>query len=413
MLHYLVFAVFVILLLRKYEKTAILVAALACWLSLFRDPLKSVNNLSATLSLLIALWGIIMYFRRLREVPFLWCIVPVLVSYLATMNAHGYYPKQFLVIIAQYMFPCILYCIINSKERVNYFVKCASGLLILASLYCLFEEIISANPIMHWCENHTDSFTWLHDRTEHRFGIKRAQSFFSCESAFGITCTYAFLVFFTFMRDNAQIMQVKWRKSLIFLLPLCVFLTGTRSIIICFLIACISLMTAQTIRKYRFPLIAIALVLVLFMGSYFSSIYDSIFIDSTELGGSSSDMREGQWDIAFYYMAQDFWVGNGINFTGNLLNNGGEEGLFGAEGMWLPVMMDKGMIGVICTLASFILGLMEILKRKQFILVWIWVSFLLMKTITTGVGVEPTYYEVILVVLFRYKEFKKDITIRV
>ena len=158
-------------------------------------------------------------------------------------------------------------------------------------------------------------------------------------------------------------------------------------------------------------MIIVALILILFMGSYFSSVYDSIFVDSTELGGSSSDMREGQWNIAFFYMAQDFWTGNGIYFTGNLLNSGGEEGLFGAEGMWLPVMMDRGMIGVICTLSAFIIGLIYILKRKQYKLVWIWASFLLMKTITTGVGVEPTYYEVILVVLFRYLEFKKKIVV--
>ncbi len=407
MLHYIVFAIFIILLLWKYEKTAILVAALACWLSVFRDPLNSVNSLYTSLSLVIAVWGIFKYYRYLKNAPFLWCIVPALISYLFTMSAHGFYPKQFLLIIAQYLFPCILFCIINTRERLDFFVKCASGLLLLASLYCLYEESISANPIMNWCANNTVSFTWLTDRPEFRFGIKRAQSFFADVAPFGMTCAYAFLVFFIFMRDNMRVMQITWRKLLLFLLPICVFLTGTRTVILCFLIACLSLLTPQTIKKYRFQLIAIALILIAFMGPYFSSIYDSIFVDSTELGGSSSDMREVQWDIAFYYMAQDFWAGNGIYFTGNLLNKGGEEGLFGAEGMWLPVMMDRGMVGVICTLASFIIGLVEILRRKQYLLVCIWVSFLLMKTITTGVGIEPTYYEVILIILFRYKEFNE------
>lgn len=49
--------------------------------------------------------------------------------------------------------------------------------MIVATLYCFVEESISANPIMHWCENNTDSFTWLIDRKEFRFGVKRAQSF--------------------------------------------------------------------------------------------------------------------------------------------------------------------------------------------------------------------------------------------
>ena len=116
-------------------------------------------------------------------------------------------------------------------------------------------------------------------------------------------------------------------------------------------------------------------------------------------------MREGQWDIAYQFMSQDFWLGNGVHFTGEMLNSGGEAGLFGAEGMWLPIMMDRGMLGVICTLSSFILGLFYILRWKHYKMLWLWASFLLLKTITTGVGVEVTYYEIILVVLFRYAEF--------
>ena len=412
MLHYVVFIIFAILLIRNYEKTAILIAALACWLSLFKDPLNSVNNLYLTFSLIIFVWGIFKYGRQLKNAPFLWCIVPVLVSYVCTMSAHGIYLKQFLVLVAQFLFPCVLYCVINSQNRVNQFVKYISGLLILATLYCLVEESISANPIMHWCENNMDSFTWLTDRKEFRFGVKRAQSFFADVAAFGVSCIYAFIVLFTLMRDNEKVMKAKWRKLLIFLLPLCVFLTGTRSIIICFLMACVSLLTLQTVRKYFFQIVAVAFIIMLFMVPYFLSIYSSIFVDSTELGGSSSDMREVQWDIALLYMAQNFWVGNGIHFTGSLLNEGGEAGLFGAEGMWLPIMMDRGMIGVISTLVAFLIGLIVIIRRKQYRFIWIWVSFLVMKTITTGVGIEPTYYEVILVVLFRYTEFSKIAPIR-
>lgn len=407
MLHYIVFLIFIVLLLRKYENTAILLSALACYLSVFRDPLNSMENLFQSLSLVMSVIGLIRYKKQVIYAPFFYCIIPILITYTITMDAHGYYPKQYLIVFAQYMFPCILYCILNDNKRIYLFVKYSTFLLILATSYCIFEESISANPIMHWCESNVDSFTWLIDRTEFRFGVKRAQSFFADVVSFGMSCAYVFIVFFILMSDKASIMQIKIRKILMLVLPLCVFLTGTRSVIMCFLVACFSLLTPQTIKKYRYPMIIVALILILFMGSYFSSVYDSIFVDSTELGGSSSDMREGQWNIAFFYMAQNFWTGNGIYFTGNLLNSGGEEGLFGAEGMWLPVMMDRGMIGVICTLSAFIIGLIYILKRKQYKLVWIWASFLLMKTITTGVGVEPTYYEVILVVLFRYLEFNK------
>lgn len=71
------------------------------------------------------------------------------------------------------------------------------------------------------------------------------------------------------------------------------------------LLAVMTLLTPSTIRKYRTTFILTAIILCVFLSSYFISIYDSIFVD-TEIGGSSSDMREGQWEIAFYYMMNDF-----------------------------------------------------------------------------------------------------------
>lgn len=409
MLHYVLFSIFLVLLICNYNKTSIAVAALACWLSLFRDPLNTVGNLYLSLSLVISLWGIFKYKKRLMKAPFLWCVVPVFLSYTITMSAHGYFLKQYVVLVAQYLFPCVLYCVMNNRVKVTLFAKYMFGLSLLAVIYCFFEESISANPIMHWCDNHPDSFTWLTDRTEYRFGVKRAQSFFADVVPFGITMSYAFILFLLFKRDEQRLMQKNWRSVILFLLPVCVFMTGTRSVIMCFIMASVSLLTSATIKKYRVQMLVLALFVACFMTPYLGSIYDSIFVDSTEVSGSSSDMREGQWDIAFFYMSQDYWVGNGIGFTGNLLKIG-MDGLFGAEGMWLPVMMDRGMIGVIGVLAAFVIGLFGILKTKQYNMVWIWAAFLLMKTITTGVGVEPTYYEVFLVVLLRYVEFNKKST---
>lgn len=404
MLHYIVFLIFLVFLLCKFEKTAIMAAALACWLTFFKDPLTLVENMYLALSLLVILWGIKKFGKSLTKTPFIWCIVPVFVSYVVTMAAHGVFLKQYLIIIAQYLFPCVLYLIMNNRTKVNLFVKYASAFMIVATVYCFIEEIISSNPFISWCENHESSFTFFSNKTEERFGFKRAQSIFATPTGLGMMCTYLFVVLFIFLQYNEQLMRGTWRKALLLFLPICVFFTGTRSTILCFLLALMTLLTPSTIKKYRTTFILIGIILCAFMGSYFISVYDSIFVD-TEIGGSSSEMREGQWEIAFYYLMNDFWVGNGFTFTSSLLSQD-EAGLFGAEGMWLPIIMDRGIIGVISILLAFIIGLFEIIKRKHYRLIWLWVSFLVLKTITTGVGIEPTYYAVILVVLFRYYEFK-------
>lgn len=156
MLHYLVFAVFVVLFMRSYSKATILVAALACLLSVFKDPLNIVGSLYLTLSLVALVIGVFKYGKQLQHAPFLWCIVPVLISYVCTMSVHGFYPKQFFLILAQYCFPCILYCSINNQERIDRFVKYTSGLLLFAIAYSIVEESISANPIMYWCTSVRD-----------------------------------------------------------------------------------------------------------------------------------------------------------------------------------------------------------------------------------------------------------------
>lgn len=123
MLHYIVFLIFFIFLLRKFEKAAIMLAALACWLTFFKDPFTLVGNMYLALSLLVVLWGIKKYGKSLMKAPFIWCIVPVFISNVVTMIAHGTFLKQYPIMIAQYLFPCVLYLIINSRAKVNLFVK--------------------------------------------------------------------------------------------------------------------------------------------------------------------------------------------------------------------------------------------------------------------------------------------------
>lgn len=407
MLHIILFCALFILMLRQYEKTVIVVAVISCYLTMYKDPFNTVGNLYLTMSFVAIIMGLQRYgVSLIVKNPFFLCLIPVLLSYIYTMFRTGFYPKQFIYITSQYVFPCIFYFALNSKNKVQLFVKCLSVFAFIAILYSLFEEITSSNPIMHWCENNMSSFTWLHDRTEHRFGIKRAQSFFSGEAAFGQFCIFAFILLFTMMSDKMDYLKNGWRKMCVLMLPLFVFMTGTRSIILSFVISILTLATFSNIKKYKFLMVVLALVLVALGGSYFGSIYDSMFVDSTEIGGSSSEMREGQWEIAFYYMSQNFWCGNGIGFTGGLLR-ANEAGLYGAEGMWLPIMMDRGCVGVVATMLSFLIGLFIIIKTKEYLYVWLWISFLVMKTITTGVGIEPSYYTIPLIVLFRYNQFYK------
>ena len=118
------------------------------------------------------------------------------------------------------------------------------------------------------------------------------------------------------------------------------------------------------------------------------------------------DERNIQWEVAIYYMNQNYWLGNGIGFCSSLLE-ADEAGLVGAEGMWLPIMMDRGMFGVISVLMGYVITAIYLYRRKLFTIMWVLLSFLVLKTLTTVVGVEPTYYLLIIVFLIRYNEIMK------
>ena len=89
MLHYIVFLIFIVLLLRKYENTAILLSALACYLSVFRDPLNSMENLFQSLSLVVSVIGLIRYKKQVIYTPFFYCIIPILITYTIVMMQYN------------------------------------------------------------------------------------------------------------------------------------------------------------------------------------------------------------------------------------------------------------------------------------------------------------------------------------
>lgn len=154
-------------------------------------------------------------------------------------------------------------------------------------------------------------------------------------------------------------------------------------------------------------IIGVGVIAVFFALPYINQIVDSILYSNDVALGSSRDMRQTQWDIALFYMSKSLVLGNGVGFTGSQLI-GNEEGLYGAEGMWLPIMMDRGILGVVSVLSAYVITIIVLIKKKMYAIVWVAVSFLVFKTITTVVGVGEGYYLLIIAFLMRLKDLEKE-----
>ena len=125
------------------------------------------------------------------------------------------------------------------------------------------------------------------------------------------------------------------------------------------------------------------------LGTYINTIIDS-FIDTESVIGSNADMREGQFELAFYFLNKSFWFGNGIGEIGNVLINYQE--MMGAESLWIPVMVEQGIFGIISIISIFVFSIVYAYKRHFIPMIWIPIGFIVLFTMTSIPNCQPTYH---------------------
>ena len=394
-----------------YKKAVIALSVFAVSLAFIHTKINALNTVFNLLGFIAIIIGMYRYgFSKIIKNPLSWCLLLPLLSYFTTMYVyHKFIPSYLLRTAVTYLIPVILYLTLQTKNDIRYYIKCIKWYLLVIIIYCFYEELTQSNPLMGYCANNSDMFGWMTSRIESgtmRFGLRRSQSLFGSEAAFGAVCIYYFFVIRTYRFDKDKTNDKFLFFFFTFAIPFCILFTGTRSAMFSFLVACIGLVSFKRIKRNWYYYVA-ASIIVLFLFPYLSSIYDSIINSSTsEIGGSSEEMREGQWEIALYYLNQKPYFGNGIGFTSSLLA-ADEKGLYGAEGMWLPIMMDRGLFGVVSTLFSYLIVFIVLIKKKMYSAIWVIISFLAFKTITTVVGVSENYAVLVAVFLMRYKEIQK------
>lgn len=403
-LNYLLLAALLVFLFVDYKKTVIVLAVFSINIHFFRLTfIGTVYNFLVLVAIVIFLIG--KDRRKLLSHPLLLCaILPLISVYLSMPQFHI---RHILVVIAQYVFPVVLCYNIRNKKDISFYINCMKYLAVCAIGYALFEEITQWNPIIQWCSKHPDQFQWISSKVNTssfmRYGFRRAMSFFASVTAFGTFCIYYWFVI-VYMKNKKDKLIDLILNMMMILLPICVLLTGARSAFIALIIASIAFVSWKTVNNNKSLVFSIIIASII-VYPYVMQIVDSIFV-SDSVTGSNIDERNIQWEVAIYYLNQNYWLGNGIGFCSSLLE-ADEAGLVGAEGMWLPIMIDRGMFGVISVLMGYVITAIYLYRRKLFTIIWVLLSFLVLKTITTVVGVEPTYYLLIIVFLIRYNEIMK------
>lgn len=218
---------------------------------------------------------------------------------------------------------------------------------LVVGVYTLVETIISSNHYM-FIVNSLELYSQDIIVEDIRFGMKRAQAIFGMHTTLGgFSTMMAGLLLWVRLNCPLYVKKLGKKKLSIAigLMIIAVFLTGTRSTIAGLAVVLMSFFSFKHV-KMKYVFIAIVSVVIGFMAldAYLDKIILS-FTDTESVGGSNTDMRSIQFELAALFMMQSPFLGNGISYTFEYVADKYKE-MCGAESLWIPIMIDFGMLGV-------------------------------------------------------------------
>ncbi len=268
----------------------------------------------------------------------------------------------------------------NSPSTLIVFSKAALVYAVFCGTYIVFEAISQTNPVVEYFNNSGAYIqTYLIDSI--RYGVKRCQGVFSMHTTAGAVClSLAYLVWHLYYRTKLflNIHPI----IILYAIVTCsagVFLTGARSAIVGFAV-CI-LLFLPVVKRNFFSYFLVGIIVLFLMSPYLDLVFSS-FYDTESVTGSNIDLRETQFRIAFLFWSHNWWIGNGLNYTfENALSRYPD--LMGAESVWLSLVIDRGLLGIISFSFFLITSFYYCYKEKSVFLVLFLFGFLMFFTLSS------------------------------
>lgn len=397
------------ILICKDYKTGVIVTAI------FVQPLSyigvGIGNIKlfyvfAFLSLLL----LIIHYKHFFKSPYPKgiAIISIITSfcYLCT-NYKSNHPNTILIIsniLTSFIFPYILWQVIDNKKRLNETLKYLFVLIIISIIAVIPEIILRHNYSIDLIQKLFKTTDFIIDSSAIRFGIKRTNSIFSYFTTFGTFCYLTSFIIWTLLYKTPY--KKKFLSIYLLILPFLAITTGSRAIFLGVFIILLSLFFNKDILKNKLfrSIIIISIILLPLVISYFSSILSSMTDPtSTELGGSSASVRLSQFEICYpYFMQSPIW-GNGRMYIWDVVSPENPL-LMGAESIWFSLMVDYGIIGCINFILLIIVCFFTLYKYNKRI-AFMPIGYLLILTLSPDAGVQYNLlltYIIIIIKIYKY-----------
>ena len=374
-------------LFRSYAKGVICITIFSAFIDAFSISGMSIYSYLSLLAILLLPYKI--KNANIKSYPFLIPSIFIFLSLLFTeiITSGGHFPSVVMLSANYVIFPFIIWNLFKNSGSVSlkYFLKVSFAFAALIAIYSFFEYTSISNPFVD-AMSRLDLYPYSYD-LQIRYGLKRTYTFFPMHITNGAVSIGLFLILL-YAKLN-KMLKTKIVYIVLILLVINIFATGSRAVILSFIIFLLFFLSLyfklSTLLK-----ITVSILLAYFvLGTYINTIIDS-FIDTESVIGSNADMREGQFELAFYFLNKSFWFGNGIGEIGNVLINYQE--MMGAESLWIPVMVEQGIFGIISIISIFVFSIVYAYKRHFIPMIWIPIGFIVLFTMTSIPNCQPTYH---------------------
>ncbi|PWJ64034.1 MULTISPECIES: O-antigen ligase [unclassified Fibrobacter] len=343
-----------------------------------------------------------------KEYPFKIPCFLVFFSYCITnVLAEAHWPSTIIVFNTIYIYPLVVWTQLKSEDDIRFLIKGFMVLFGVAAMYALIELALDDNFVL-------DSFLSqgivnqnVINYDEHRFGIKRLQSFFCTPMSMGLSMgAFAYVMYELDKMNKEKSLYYSILMIGCFVLP---WLTGARSVFVAEFLILIPVLK-RLMSSGRFLLLKMALVgsAVFALGGWVTLLVDSFVHSDTAVTGSSFDMRLIQFAVILpFFLNSPIW-GNGYAYTWSFVK-AVDQDILGAESIWLQVLVDNGLIGALAYIACISSMVIQLRKCKKDYIV-IPLSVIAAYTMSTFLGLDLNYFFILSMMLIKYHEFNQEKT---
>lgn len=384
------------------------VIVLALWWQVLNNLFLQPYSFTGVCALLIA----ICFISKIIKKEILWNRFPLRIPFLILFICYcvsvfngGFNIGSLLSVLKIFVIPVSSYFAIQKISKFWNFLLLNIFIFVSVILSVGFVELnLGFNPVILWLQSVNIGDYSAEQREGYiRFGMYRCQSLMVWCSTYGVICGFTALLLLLlnyYKRFKLPLLVVLMSLLLLFGMFTC----GTRSVFVAISITLLAYVF-QAVFKFKYLLGGLLLLLCAYY--LFPDFFDQVLLsltDTSSVGGSDTDLRQSQLKIALREFSNSPFIGNGAGRCAYLVNR--NIGLYGAESFLFWTLIDRGIMGLVCSLI-LLFSTIKYLKKQNFLLCFIPLGIMVGKYSSLFPDIEETYYFFYLFIVLRaYQEFK-------